>query len=425
MKFTVILFFILPFLLVCNSTNSEQVQILEVETFEATRYLTTIYLEGEVFSRGNEDLIDRGFCLSTTEQNLKENCISEGGINLGEINYTVRALEPNTTYFYSAFAENPNGIGYGRILSISTGNKVNWRFVYEYDDGFNNAELNSLSFINNSQGWIVGNRGIIIKTTDGGKTWDKSFYDRINTREDLLFVNFININQGLVIGSEGTIFRTLDGGNSWSSSNLNVDVFTKSGIKISKTNNNLIAINIGNKILISRDNGAEWQLENIPSNFSASYIELYDEFNLYLSNSQNLYYSSDLGKTWIEKSPKESVSNISRCGMFYQISVSNLFCVEISAGGYVYKSVNSGQSWERINRNNFYPINPKQPYFYDDSNGWFFESSEDEPSPLRTNDSGNTWTKEAVSERVNLTAINFLDEENVWSVGRNYIFKYN
>jgi len=72
----------------------------------------------------------------------------------------------------------------------------------------------SVYFTSLLNGWIAGatgSYGIILKTTDGGTTWTNSLVptNRMNS------IKFINENTGCVVGDAGKIFTTTTGGTSW------------------------------------------------------------------------------------------------------------------------------------------------------------------------------------------------------------------
>jgi len=76
--------------------------------------------------------------------------------------------------------------------------------------------ISSLIFLNQNEGWAVGcdtaSKGLILRTTDGGITWDKQLsgiYAPLNS------VSFINQASGWAVGDSGTILHTTDGGNNW------------------------------------------------------------------------------------------------------------------------------------------------------------------------------------------------------------------
>jgi hypothetical protein len=72
--------------------------------------------------------------------------------------------------------------------------------------------LNDLQFIDQQNGWAVGQGNTILKTTDNGNTWVKM---REEGNTHLYAVSFHNLNIGWVGGEDGKIFKTTDGGQQW------------------------------------------------------------------------------------------------------------------------------------------------------------------------------------------------------------------
>jgi photosystem II stability/assembly factor-like uncharacterized protein len=81
-------------------------------------------------------------------------------------------------------------------------------------------------FVNKNLGWVVGNGGTILKSTNGGRHWDKGVREPRWQREkrktnaprtlpNLLNVMFSNRTEGVIVGTSGTILRTTDGGEGW------------------------------------------------------------------------------------------------------------------------------------------------------------------------------------------------------------------
>jgi photosystem II stability/assembly factor-like uncharacterized protein len=77
-------------------------------------------------------------------------------------------------------------------------------------------------FRDEKTGWIVGEFGKILKTTDGGKTWKEQqqslLGEEITDELDLptfYGVDFINDKEGVAVGLEGRIAHTVDGGETW------------------------------------------------------------------------------------------------------------------------------------------------------------------------------------------------------------------
>src|SRR5438093_10280191 len=64
------------------------------------------------------------------------------------------------------------------------------------------SQLYSVYFINSTTGWAVGKRGVILATTDGGKTWIKQ---ASGTSDNLSAVSFVNATTGWAVGDGGLI----------------------------------------------------------------------------------------------------------------------------------------------------------------------------------------------------------------------------
>jgi large repetitive protein len=73
-----------------------------------------------------------------------------------------------------------------------------------------------VSFIDANTGWIVGDSGKVLGTSDGGATWNALVS---GTSSSLRGVSFPDLLNGWAIGDSGTIIHTADGGNSWASQN--------------------------------------------------------------------------------------------------------------------------------------------------------------------------------------------------------------
>lgn len=71
-------------------------------------------------------------------------------------------------------------------------------------------------------GWAVGHDAIIIRTVDGGETW-QSVHHAPEEERPLLDVLFVDANKGLAIGAYGYLLSTEDGGESWASGSVSED----------------------------------------------------------------------------------------------------------------------------------------------------------------------------------------------------------
>lgn len=77
-------------------------------------------VSGNVLSEGVSEVTERGICWSNEgDIDLNDNVIPCGS-GLGEFECTITGLEPNTSYYYRAYAKNSEGVGYGEIFGLLT-----------------------------------------------------------------------------------------------------------------------------------------------------------------------------------------------------------------------------------------------------------------------------------------------------------------
>ena len=77
------------------------------------------------------------------------------------------------------------------------------------------ANLTAVYFADPKNGWAVGHAQTILRTQDGGDTWELSHFEP-EEAEPLLDVSFGDGLRGLAVGAYGVIYSTVDGGSVWS-----------------------------------------------------------------------------------------------------------------------------------------------------------------------------------------------------------------
>ena len=86
--------------------------------------------------------------------------------------------------------------------------------------------LTAVNFINANEGWAVGHDSLILHTTDGGESWTIQYRDPALQEEideqgpgllerPLMDVWFRDANTGFAVGAYGLMLRTEDGGETW------------------------------------------------------------------------------------------------------------------------------------------------------------------------------------------------------------------
>jgi photosystem II stability/assembly factor-like uncharacterized protein len=120
------------------------------------------------------------------------------------------------------------------------------------DSGTTN-NLNGAHLLDSGTGFVVGDTGTILKSTDAGATWSSVASGTTNI---LYGVCFFDANQGVAVGDQGLILRTTDGGSMWQTVGSGVKDALRS---VSFSGVNGIAGGDSQTILYSTDSGASWQ----------------------------------------------------------------------------------------------------------------------------------------------------------------------
>ncbi|PKP18349.1 MAG: hypothetical protein CVU05_13665 [Bacteroidetes bacterium HGW-Bacteroidetes-21] len=113
----------------------------------------------------------------------------------------ISVIDANT-----AFACGYSGSSIGRVIKTSDGG-ANWTSLSP-----GTATLNGVFFLNDQEGFAVGNSGMIIHTTNAGANWD---IQSSGTSEILTSVFFINDTIGWASGMNGTLLYTENAGTDW------------------------------------------------------------------------------------------------------------------------------------------------------------------------------------------------------------------
>jgi photosystem II stability/assembly factor-like uncharacterized protein len=249
-------------------------------------------------------------------------------------------------------------------------------------------------FINDQEGWVIGDLGRVLYTNDGAKSFERL---DAGTKRAFLSIACFPDKSLVLVGKVGIIYRSSDGGRSWQQANSGTDRNLLSVAFASKEVG--IAVGDAGTILRTQDGGATWQKIPMPQHVplpeeAAETIEpgdilLYDvafptperawivgEFGVILT-------STDGGLTWTaEKSPVQSTL----FGVTFT-DVDHGWCVGLS--GIMLRTQDGGQSWEPVKiphrpgfKLSLYAVAIRGQY------GWAIGDS---GYLLASKDGGNTW----------------------------------
>ncbi|MEM1322747.1 MAG: YCF48-related protein [Bacteroidota bacterium] len=235
--------------------------------------------------------------------------------------------------------------------------------------------LKDLYFVDNQLGFAVGNDGLILKTTDGGRNWAEQ---TSNTTRDLFHIFFVDANTGFTAG-DGVLLRTTDGGQTW------LDTGHTSYYRSLFFFDALNGVASGNfgVLQFTRDGGQTWQDSQVDEN--ATFYDFYRMGNTLLLGGHDglLLRSTDQGQSW--------TSETYRNRPFYTFDFDGQEGI-VAGEGVVYRSQDGGQSWELLHWG-IETANLEEIYFANNQIG--IAVGEGRPvssrSVYRTEDGGLTW----------------------------------
>lgn len=309
----------------------------------------------------------------------------------------------------SLFLQNCNK----NITEQRTINKIgSWEIV---EIGVSN-NLYDLDFINDETGWIIGEDGIILHSTNGGQSW---YQENLPIQDILFAIDFIDNKNGWICG-RNSIINTNNSGNSWNiqyTTDLGEGRFRDIGF-IDKN----IGFAVGGRgfwgeqgILLKTDNGGQnWDLIELPDLPTLTSLSITNERIWICGFSGTLLFSLDNGNTWERNDLSSSPSPA-----FRSVHFLNSYGWVSSRDDYLgfYFTVDSGNNWLRISEDSFKIIGGVQSfYFIDKNNGWMCNFPFDRI--LKTTDSGFTWEYDSeIRQRIN--SFVFTVNGNGWAVGND------
>lgn len=159
------------------------------------------------------------------------------------------------------------------------------------------ATLTAVHFHDRDLGWAVGHDAVILRSRDGGATWQLLFQDPDQERP-FLDVWFTDADHGFAIGAYGLFAETRDGGETWEERTISDLDYHLHHLSRSDTGKLYIAAEAGT--IYRSDDGGETWLE-LASPYQGSFfvtLPLDGDALLLAGLRGHLFRSDDAGESW-------------------------------------------------------------------------------------------------------------------------------
>ncbi|MCH2226040.1 MAG: YCF48-related protein [Crocinitomicaceae bacterium] len=169
--------------------------------------------------------------------------------------------------------------------------------------------LNAIDFPSQDVGYIVGDSGTLLKSINGGQSWDEVIYTGIDLGPgpyNFIDVDFVDELEGYITIHADSAFKTTDGGLTWTSTGhpMSNQCFPNSIFVAGNDNVFIGGVGCFQGPLIDQFNAGSWTVStvNYPSWDTGEYIEEIDFYDntigLAALHSQYFLRTEDGGATW-------------------------------------------------------------------------------------------------------------------------------
>ncbi|MBK8708822.1 MAG: PKD domain-containing protein [Flavobacteriales bacterium] len=184
----------------------------------------------------------------------------------------------------------------------------------------------------------LGDETVILRTTDGGTTWQVGFSDLSGQWPRFTYgIDFASASVGVTVGSSGKIQRTIDGGNSWYVES-SVTSSTLYDVQFSSATN---GVAVGANVILRTTNGGDvWTFQSVAGTLRG--VSFSSATNGFAIGSANLLYqTTNGGSTWQQVVPLllETVD-------FTSIHAASSTVLHATSNQRIWRSTDGGLHWE-------------------------------------------------------------------------------
>ncbi len=292
------------------------------------------------------------------------------------------------------------------------------------------SNLNSIYFIDNENGWVVGSEGVILNTSDGGISWDQQSSGTDLTLES---VHFVDQNNGWIAGGSwefNIVLRTLNGGYNWEIVFIDEPILNShlQDLFFTDTLNGWVA---GELIMHTNDGGVNWE-EQTGGGYGVYFADTLNGWCVSggVGGSTGYPYgyidnTFDGGNTWTMQASGGAQDEFGILYSVYFADHQNGWAVGGNPGGWppalfstILHTADGGNNWETQSSPSEQCL--KGVCFTDTLNGWAvggMNFPNDYNIIINTIDGGEAWSEQYCETSQVLKSVSFIDQNNGWIAG--------
>jgi photosystem II stability/assembly factor-like uncharacterized protein len=263
------------------------------------------------------------------------------------------------------------------------------------------VSLEGVAFTDATNGWAVGNGGILA-TTNGGATWGTR---SSGSWASLYGIAFSDATRGWAVGEGGAIRATVDGGATWSAQRSGSDA-SLYGVAFSDASRGW-AVGDGGAILATTNGGATWSTQNSGSSAWLFGVAFADATHGWaVGDGGTILATTNGGATW-------STQNSASTARLYDVTfVDATRGWAVGRNGALLMTTSGGATWSAQNSGTTEWL--EGVTFRNDSDGWVVGRG---GTILATTNGGATWSAQNSGSSARLWAVTFVSATQGWAVG--------
>lgn len=360
---------------------------------------------------------------------------ADGGTTWTKVTTTIPGVTLQSVYF----ADATYGLiaAEGSIYRTVDGG-TNWASI----SGLGGSPINDIYMVNNSTAWAVGQYGTIYKLTRSGSTWTATTQTS-GTSNELWGVYFKDASNGFAVGAipdggggyvDGRLLRTTDGGATWQKNDTNALPEPLKDVTVS--GDTIVAVG-KNGAVYQRSNADIWAgtADTVAASLTAPSTGVSTElWSVSRINGSTVYAggaagaivkSTDIGTGGTGGTWSQTAGGLTAATMQNISFASDTVGVGVGDGGLAVKTTDGGESWSpgggvtaSHNLYSVHMINTSNAVAVgcDVASGTTCVGA----VAYKTSDGGSTWTAMTVPGGLeNLRSVRMFDSLTGWAVGSN------